>query len=268
MATPALRKAYADTSTGQIHYRHIPGPGTALVMYHRAPATSLSFEPMMQLMAGERPLYAFDIPGFGESFEPPGNPSAADYAHWLMEAIDALGLKKVHIFAHHTGTHFATEMTVAHPARVASLMLNGIAYLTAEERAPYVANVKEPAIPEPSGEYMAGTFKMIATLLPHFDARLYHTEMVGAMQSHATRYKSFAAVWGQDYPATFKKVTCPILATCAENEVWRFCFDRVFADNPNAKRVLLGPAKFFTPELDAPATVAAIHEFLQTVEKA
>lgn len=263
-----ILKAYANTPDGQMHYRYLPGSGTPLVMYHRSPASSVSFVPMMKLMAGDRPLYAFDMPGFGESFLPLGTPTAGDYARWLLAANDALGLEKFHIFAHHTGTHFATEMAAANPARVASLMLNGIAYLTPDERIPYAATVKAAATPDPEGAYMAGGFKLIATLLPHFEADLYHAEMVGMMQSHATRHKSFAAVWGQDFPATLKRVTCPILATCAENEVWRFSFDRLFEDIPNANRALLGPAKFFTPELDAPATVAAIRAFLREVEAA
>ena len=114
---------------------------------------------------------------------------------------------------------------------------------------------------------MSAGFKLIATLLPQFDAKLYHTEMTSMMQSHWVRHYSFNAVWGQDYPATLKRVTCPILATCAEDEVWRFCFERIFEDRPDAKRALLGPAKFFTPELDAPATVAAVRAFLRDVEK-
>ncbi|MBL8643461.1 MAG: alpha/beta fold hydrolase [Rhodospirillaceae bacterium] len=259
-------KAYAGTRQGQMHYRHVPGNGTPLVMYHRAPATSASFTAMMDLMTGDRPLYAFDMPGFGESFAPMSQPTAADYARWLLEGLDALSLHKAHIFAHHTGTHFATQMAADNPGRVASLMLNGIAYLTPEERATYAKTVQPPATPDAEGVYMSNGFKLIATLLPHFEARLYHDEMTAMMQSHWTRHYSFAAVWGQDYPAVFKRVTCPVLATCAENEMWRFCFDRVFVDKPEAKRVLLGPAKFYTPELDAPATVAAVRAFLREVE--
>jgi pimeloyl-ACP methyl ester carboxylesterase len=267
MADLAIRKAYANTSQGQMHYRYVPGPGAPLLMYHRAPATSLSFEPMMRLMAGERALYAFDLPGYGASFPPPGAPTATDYARWMMEAIDSLRLGAFHVFAHHTGTHFATEMAAVNPDRVTSLMLNGIAYLTAEERAPLAAAVQPAPPPDAAGKYMQASFERTASLFPAFDADLYHKEMIASMQSHESRHKSFAAVWGQDYPATLKKVTCPILATCAENEHWRFCFDRVFVDRPDAKRVLLGPAKFFTPELDAPATVAAIREFLRDIER-
>ncbi len=261
-------KGYANTSQGQVHYRHIPGNGAPLVMYHRAPATSVSFEPMLQLMAGDRPLYAFDMPGFGETFSPKAQPTPGDYARWLLEANDALGLDKFHIFAHHTGTHFATQMAADNPSRVATLMLNGIAYLTAEERATFSKTVLPPGMPDAEGAYMAGGFKLISTLLPHFDEKLFHAEMTGMMQSHWARHFSFNAVWMQDYPTTLKRVTCPVLATCAEDEVWRFAFERVFEDNPKAKRALLGPAKFFTPELDAPATVAVIRAFLREVEGA
>jgi pimeloyl-ACP methyl ester carboxylesterase len=179
--------------------------------------------------------------------------------------LDGAGLSRVHIFAHHTGTHFATEMAGLHPDRVASLMLNGIAYLTAEERAKFAATVQPPEPPDPDGKYMAGQFARIAGLLPSFDPALFHEEMIGAFQSHFSRHKSFAAIWGQDYPAALARVRCPILATCAENEFWRPYFDRVFVARPDAKRMVLGPAKFYTPELDAPATVAAIRAFLAEI---
>ena len=35
----AIRKAYADTPAGQVHYRVQDGPGTPLVFLHRTRAT-------------------------------------------------------------------------------------------------------------------------------------------------------------------------------------------------------------------------------------
>ncbi|MBM3516177.1 MAG: alpha/beta hydrolase [Alphaproteobacteria bacterium] len=267
MASVAIKKAYADTSQGQVHYRYVHGPGTPVVFLHRAPASSVSFVNMMMLMAGERGLYAFDIPGFGMSFAPTGQPTAPDYGRWILEAIDHVGLGTFHMFLHHTGTHFGTEIAAAHPSRVKSLALNGIAYLTAEERAQHAAAVKEMPPPDAEGKYMASQFSRIAGLLPAFDPMLYHEEMIGSFLSTYARHKSFNAVWGQDYPAVLKRVTCPILATTAENEFWRFCFDRVFVDHPTAQRAVLGPAKFYTPELDAAATVAALRTFIDRVER-
>ena len=265
--TSTIKLAYADTSQGQVHYRYVHGPGTPVVFLHRAPASSASFINMMTLMAGERGLYAFDIPGFGQSFAPAGTPSAADYGAWILEAIDHIGLGRFHMFLHHTGTHFGTEIAVAHPDRVRSLALNGIAYLTADERATFAAAVKAADEPDAKGQYMAGQFERIAGLLPAFDAKLFHEEMIGSFLSHYSRHKSFAAIWNQDYPATLKRATCPILATAAENEFWRYCFDRVFVDLPTARRAVLGPAKFYTPELDAAATVSVLKIFIADVER-
>lgn len=266
MAASSIKKAYADTSQGQVHYRYIHGPGIPLVFLHRAPASSISFVNMMNLMKGERGLYAFDIPGFGMSFAPSDQPTAADYGRWILEAIDNVGLGPFHMFLHHTGTHFGTEIAAAHADRVKSLALNGIAYLTAEERAQHAAAVREMPPPDAEGKYMASQFSRIAGLLPSFDPMLYHEEMIGSFLSTYSRHKSFNAIWVQDFPAVLKQVKCPILATTAENEFWRFCFDRVFVDHPKAERAVLGPAKFYTPELDAAAVVEVLRPFIARAE--
>jgi len=264
-----IRKAYADASVGQVHYRYVEANnGIPIVFFHRAPATSISFVPIMELMAGERPLYAFDGPGFGNSFDPPEDTTMENFGRWMLEAMDDIGIDEFHIFAHHSGTHYGTEMAAICPSRIKSLMLNGIAYLTSKERVEQASKVKKPVIPDATGEYLASTCKMIQILFPEFDPDLVHNEMIGALQSHFSRHKSFRAIWKQDYPSILAKVSCPVLATCAENEVWRFCFERVFRDRPDAKRVILGPSKFCTPELDAHRTVDVIREFLAEVEGA
>ncbi len=264
----AILKAYANTPSGQVHYRWSDGPGIPLLFYHRAPATSASFIPLMEELAGERPMYSFDIPGYGESFDPPGDPSMSDFADWMVAALDTIGLDRVHIFAHHTGTHIATDMAARYPERIVSLGLNGIAYTTADERAENLAKMKEPAKPDEEGKYLTDVHRIMKMLFPKFDPDLTPLEVIGALRSHYTRQKSFAAVWNQDYPAALKAVTCPILATCAEDDVWAPVFDRVFEDRPDAKKVWLGKAMFLTPEYDAPRTAEVIRDFLSDVESA
>ena len=46
---------------------------------------------------------------------PTGAPTARQYGQWLLEAIDALGIDRFHLAAHHTGTHFAAEIAAAAP---------------------------------------------------------------------------------------------------------------------------------------------------------
>ena len=67
-----VRKAYVDTRFGQIHYRYLAAGNSdaPVVFFHRTPVTSASFVPVMEGLAGWRPMVAFDTPGFGASFTP------------------------------------------------------------------------------------------------------------------------------------------------------------------------------------------------------
>ncbi len=263
-----IKKAYVEIGDGQVHYRTVSADGgTPLVFFHRAPSSSLSFEKMMTMMADERPLYAFDTPGYGQSFDPPGMPDMLAYRDWMFEAIDAVGLDRFHIFGHHTGTHFGTEMAAAHPDRVVSLMLNGIAYLTADERAQFRAGMSPPQVPDPDGKYAMQIFEVLKGMSKSFDAETLHQDYVGSLRSLAGRQQSFNAVWNQDYPAALAKVSCPILATSAEDDLFAGYLDRVAEAHPHAKKVVLGPAMIWTPELDTERVVQVVRAFLNKVER-
>jgi pimeloyl-ACP methyl ester carboxylesterase len=264
-----IKKAYVDIHDGQIHYRSVEADrGTPLVLFHRAPSSSLSFEKMMSMMAGDRPMYAFDTPGYGQSFDPPGMPDILAYHDWMVEAIDRVGLDTFHIFGHHTGTHFGTEMATAYPDRVRSLMLNGIAYLTAAEREQFRQGMSPPQTPDSDGAYALDIWNRLKGLAKNFDAETMHQDYVGSLRSLVGRPQSFNAVWGQDYPAILAKVTCPILATSAEDDLFAPYLDRVAEAHPNAKTVVLGPAMIWTPELDTECVVREVRNFLKDVEGA
>ncbi len=81
---------------------------------------------MLELLATTRAAVALDTPGFGQSFRPEGRPSAREYGRWLLDAVDALGIDRFHLCAHHNGTHFAAEIALLAPARVRSLLLSGV----------------------------------------------------------------------------------------------------------------------------------------------
>ncbi len=259
----SIRKAYLDLPQGQVHYRTSAGPGLPLVFLHRTPASSASFTNMMSLMAGERALYALDTPGFGQSFDPEGMPAMTDYAGWALAALDALGIGDCVLFGHHTGVHIATQMAVMAPERVRALIINGIAYFTAEEREGFRQKISAPLPPDPEGDYVSATWKIISGLFTTFDPVLTHQEFLDALRATEGRRQSFAAVCDQDYPAVLAQVTCPILALTAEDDIFRAFFDRLLADRPDAAHRILGPAGICSPERDAEGNVAAVREFLQ-----
>lgn len=263
-----INKAYVDISAGQIHYRVVAGSGIPLVFLHRTPASSATFEQMMIGMAGDRPIYALDTPGFGGSFDPAGSPSVTDYRDWLIEAIDGLNIEAFHLFGHHTGTHLATEIAAKLADRTRSLMLNGVAYLTADERKQFHEMVADSVPPDPDGRYLIETWQVIRGLFAEFDPELVHREFVGAMRAMQGRDQAFAAIWNQDYPAVMAKVICPMFVMSAEDDFFVPYMERVKEAHPETRIAVLGPAKVASPELGTDESVKVVREFLADVESA
>ena len=88
-----IRKAYADTSIGQIHYRYA-GEGEKLLLLHNSPSCSEVYEPLMKLLAPSLSLVALDTPGFGMSPFPPNRYTIPDYARIVFEVLDDLKVAK------------------------------------------------------------------------------------------------------------------------------------------------------------------------------
>ncbi|KUJ16069.1 uncharacterized protein LY89DRAFT_719714 [Mollisia scopiformis] len=73
---PLIRKAYADTTHGQIHYRYAHPPQnvapkpTPLLFLHKSASSSASHTSLMIIYASRGYIcYAPDMPGFGGSFD-------------------------------------------------------------------------------------------------------------------------------------------------------------------------------------------------------
>ena len=261
-----IRKAYVDVGSDQIHYLYSKGQGIPLLLFHRTPASSVIYKRMMRRMLGSRPIYALDTPGFGESFNPEGMPDIKDYRDWFCNAIDNLGISSFHIYAHHTGTHIATEIAVHWKNRVQSLMLNGVAYLTEKERLEFGKQILSAARPDEDGKYLMETWNIIKSLFPSFDQDLVHLEFIGALRAMDGRDQAFRAIWEQEFTKVLRQVGCPLFAMSAENDFFAEKLDRIKEDFPSARIALLGNAIVASPELDTDNTVRLLNEFMSDVE--
>ena len=75
-----IRRAYADTPYGQLHYRHA-GEGEPLLLIHQTATSSYAYEPVMAYLASSCRVIAVDTPGYGMSDYPTNREyTAADYA--------------------------------------------------------------------------------------------------------------------------------------------------------------------------------------------
>lgn len=261
----AIRKGYVDLIDGsQIHYRSVAGTGAPIVFLHQTASSGAMWEQVMTRIGGIRPLYAFDTPGFGGSFDPDGNPSITDYSEWLREAIDILRIDRFHVVGHHTGACLGVELAVTHRPRVLSLAMIGPVPLTAEERNEFRKHFSTPMSPTVDGGYLKQTWDYLRGLGADSDLALHHRELVDTVRAYLSRSKIYSAVWDQDFIAWYRQVACPMLLMCAPADVLLPYFQRAKELRPDAASVMLDGANF-EPDQDPDGTARAIQRFIDGV---
>ncbi len=264
MITHSIRKAYADSSGGQIHYRYMVGTGTPLVLLHQTASSSAMFEKLMYRLAGQRPLYAFDTPGFGGSFDPDHAPSMPEYAHWIAEAIDDTEIGDFHLLGHHTGVCIGAEIAVERPQRVKSFSIIGPVPLTEAEREEFRTHFSTPMAPDAGGNYLKQTWDYLAGLGADGELELHHREILDTARAWLGRSRAYGAVWDQDWTALYQKLDCPLLLMCAEDDVLWPYFQRAQELRQDANTATIGGANF-EPDLDPDGVAAAVQAFLEKV---
>jgi pimeloyl-ACP methyl ester carboxylesterase len=127
-----IRRAYADTSRGQVHYAEC-GSGTPVVLVHQTPRSWDEYREVLPLLGRTHRAIAMDTIGFGSSAPLPEHTIEA-YAETVVEFLDALELARIDLVGHHTGGVVAVEVAARAPQRVARLVLSSTPYIDAEGR--------------------------------------------------------------------------------------------------------------------------------------
>jgi pimeloyl-ACP methyl ester carboxylesterase len=100
------------------------GKGMPLVMLHGIGSNAATFAPLMRVLAGVRPLLAWDAPGYGGSAPLPSDwPMATDYADKLAALLDHLGHPRVDVLGQSLGAMVAATFAARFPEKVAHLYL-------------------------------------------------------------------------------------------------------------------------------------------------
>ena len=257
-------KGYVRTSAGQVHYRESAGTSADLspvVFFHRSPMSGATFEPVFAQLAGQRRLVAFDVPGFGQSCPVPDGTSLAQIADILSEAMGALGIDAAHLIGHHSGCAIAAELAARPGNRIRSILLDGAMIADAEARRGGVPAAPQPEITR-EGDYLAAAWGFLQPYYTIFEPRLLHDGLVGALQSLFTRGPTMAAIRDYDLRETLSRVTCPILACAASDDVFAAHLERVQAVHPGAEVHRYGMAGIAGPELQPEAFAELVRRTL------
>ncbi|QTH20168.1 alpha/beta hydrolase [Rhizorhabdus wittichii] len=262
-------KGYADTAEGeQIHYRRRKGAGNPVLFFHQTASSGQMYLKTFDRLDLQWDCFAFDTPGFGGSFDPPrdAKPPMSRYADWLREAILDLGIGPAHIVGHHTGACIGVEMAARYPEMALSLTMCGPVPLTAEERLEFSRHFGTPFTPAISGGYLMDNWEYLRALGAAADPALFNREMADMLRAWWGRVQSYNAVWGQDFPAFYRDVRCPMMIMAAPDDVLRPYLARAAEMRPDARVHDIGGANF-EPDLDPDGFAAGLNDFLAGVAK-
>lgn len=106
----------------RIAYR-AAGSGPPVVLLHGALVDSRAWARVVDALAGEFRVVAWDAPGCGQSSDPPPRFALSDYADVLAGLIEALQLGPSHVVGLSFGGGLALELYRRHEPLVASLVL-------------------------------------------------------------------------------------------------------------------------------------------------
>jgi len=97
-----------------------------IVLLHGIGAHAAYFRFQFEALAGRARVLAWNAPGYMLTDALRGNePQAADYAQALADFLQATGVERCLLVGHSFGSAVAQAFTIAHPQRVAGLLLSG-----------------------------------------------------------------------------------------------------------------------------------------------
>jgi pimeloyl-ACP methyl ester carboxylesterase len=101
----------------------VSGSGPAVLVLHGWGANIEAVYPIVTGLAPVATVYALDLPGFGETEQPPKPWGVEDYQAFVASFIDALGIERPVIVGHSNGGRIAIRMASTEPQRASKLVL-------------------------------------------------------------------------------------------------------------------------------------------------
>jgi 2-hydroxy-6-oxonona-2,4-dienedioate hydrolase len=123
----ALRRIWTDTAAGTMHAR-VGGERTSgrpIVLVHGMIISSRYMVPTAVELAPLCPVYAVDLPGYGDSVKPRAILTLTELADALASWMDAMGFPSAHLVANSFGCQVLAEFALRHVHRVDRLVFQG-----------------------------------------------------------------------------------------------------------------------------------------------
>jgi pimeloyl-ACP methyl ester carboxylesterase len=122
-----IERGLVHTSAGYLHYR-TTGSGAPIVLLHMNQQSSALYLELMAVLAPELRAIAIDYPSHGMSDHISVQPTIADYARYVLEVMDELGIRKASFLGESAGAVVCIELAAAFAQRVDRIILVNCPY--------------------------------------------------------------------------------------------------------------------------------------------
>jgi pimeloyl-ACP methyl ester carboxylesterase len=259
-----MRKAYADSPYGQIHYRR-GGEGTPLLLLHQDPQSSLQYRDTFPLFIDAGfDVIAPDVPGYGMSDTPFEPPTIPDYAEIWPSFLDELGVDKAVVVGHHTGASLACQMAYANPERVSRLVMHGLPWYTEEERQERLARPHMDFSAKEDGSHFDAVWKLMG-LMGRGTSSLESTQMAAfhTLWAGDTHWYTHQAAFSYDMTPALEAIDVPTLIVTNTGDILHFVAERLIKLRPDFKLAEIEGGTSFIVRDDPAEWVDAIIEFVK-----
>jgi pimeloyl-ACP methyl ester carboxylesterase len=100
-----------------VHYE-VFGKGRPVLFLHGWLGSWRYWLPSMEVASSHFRTYAFDLIGFGDTYQRAIEPSISAYAEQVIRFLDALGIERITLVGHSMGGMVALKTAIEHPERV------------------------------------------------------------------------------------------------------------------------------------------------------
>jgi pimeloyl-ACP methyl ester carboxylesterase len=239
---------------GQLHYRQCGEGGVPLVLLHQSGNSSRMWTNVMEQFGARRRTVALDLPGFGMSDPPPERRPLVEYAHAVVEALDALGIGKPIFGGFHTGAALSIALATRHANRVEKIVLIGVPRFDPNDTTPPEVRWAD-TMPDEAGEYLGRAWKRLG--IP--DLAIRNREMADRLLAGEYYLYGSAAVRSFDVWGSLPKIACPALLVAATG-------DTMFSGQADAT-ALIPDARFVPIEGNTMIADFSTDEFVRLVEE-
>ncbi len=122
MSSPALPTQLTTVLDLRTRYL-VRGSGPPVLVLHGWGGSIEAVYPIVLGLASAATVYTLDLPGFGQSQEPPTAWGVGEYQAFVAAFIDSLAIERPTIIGHSNGGRIAIRMAASEPSRAARLVL-------------------------------------------------------------------------------------------------------------------------------------------------